>query len=130
MQTVYAWDGGRVLSIPGQYWWSLESDYLEEIAFAILYDHTADRELAEGRAKAFALEILRPLVTPSMIVESAIDAWLLAPASGPAPVRHPVPGTLAIRCAGCSVPIPVAARHFGLLSVFRTLCDACRGVAA
>lgn len=119
-----------MLSIPGQYWWFLESDHVESIAFSILFNHTADRELAEARAKAFTLEILGPIIGPASILESAIEAWLLADPRRPAPVRRPAPGGLVIRCAGCSTTIPVAARHFGLLAVFGTLCARCREVSA
>lgn len=114
-----------MLSIPGQYWWCLEAETLDGIAFGILFNHTADRELAEVRSKAFALEVLGPLVTPTMIVESAIDAWLLAPPNRPAPVWR-VSGALSIPCASCSAPLPVNVRHFDFLSVFGTLCDRCR----
>lgn len=126
---MYSFDGGRVLSIPGQYWWVLESETLDGIAFGILYNHTADRELAELRSKAFALEVLGPLAKPTMIVESAIEAWLMAPANRPAPVWK-VSGALSIRCAGCSTLLPVAVRHFEILSVFGTLCQSCREVPA
>jgi hypothetical protein len=119
-----------VLSIPGQYWWNLESETLDGIAFGILFNHTADRELAELRSKAFALEVLGPLVAPTQIVESAIDAWLMAAPNRPAPVRRPGPDSRAIPCTSCGARVPVAGRHFALVSVFGTTCDRCRGVAA
>lgn len=116
----------RVLSVPGQYWWSLEHERLDGIAFAILYNHTADRELAELRSKAFALEVLGSLAAPTMILDTAVDAWLMAPASRPAPIRRPVPGSLAIPCTSCGAPVAAASRHFSMISVFGTLCDGCR----
>lgn len=119
-----------MLSIPGQYWWKLESETLDGIAFGILFNHTADRDLAELRSKAFALEVLGPLVTPTMIVESAVDAWLMVPATRPAPVRRPASGSLAIPCTSCGAKVPAASRHFALISVFGLLCDRCRGVIA
>lgn len=115
-----------MLSIHGEPWWQFESEQRERIAFGILFHRTDDRELAEARAKVFALEVLGPLVGPATILESAIDAWLLADPRRPAPVRRLAPGGLVICCAGCSTTMPVAARHFGLLEVFGTLCDGCR----
>lgn len=120
----------RVLTCPSEYWWSLESETLDGIAFGILYSHTADRELAEARAKAFALEVLGPLAKPTMVVASAVDAWLLAGPSRPAPVHRRKPGSLAVRCSGCSTPIRIAGRHFGIVSIFGTLCERCRGASA
>lgn len=114
--------------MPGQYWWALEHETLDGIAFGILYSHTADRELAELRSKAFALEVLGPLAKPTMIVDSAIDAWLLADPGRPAPVRQTRPDSLVISCASCSAPIKIAGRHYGLVSVFGTRCNRCRGV--
>lgn len=115
--------------MPGEDWWALEHEQLDGIAFGILYHHTADRELAEARSKAFALEVLGPLAKPTLVVESAIDAWLMAPASRPAPVWR-ISGALSIQCARCPTLLPVAVRHFEVLSVFGTLCDRCRGVIA
>lgn len=131
-QTIYAWDGRRALTIQGEPWWRVESEHREWIAFVLLFHRTDDRELAEARAKAFALEVLGPLAAhaPATILASAVDAWLLAHPSRPAPTWRPAPRALVIPCASCRTPIPVAARHFGLLEVFGTLCQSCRRVPA
>jgi len=119
-----------VLSILGEPWWKLESEHRERIAFGILFHRTDDRELAEARAKAFALDVLQPLAAtpPATILASAVDAWLMADPRRPAPIRNL--GPVVIQCAGCTASIPVAALHVGVLRVFGTLCPSCREVPA
>lgn len=137
-QPIYLWDGFTRLRVLGEPWWLVEHEYPEGLARALLFHVTADAELADRRAKAFAQEILTPLWgAPASILTGAVEHWLLA--SGPADVKV---STLAaavatlpdlgarIRCAGCQDPIAMHPRHREFVTVFGTRCDRCRGVTA
>lgn len=123
-----------MLTVLGEPWWRFESAHRTEISYGLLYHVTGDRELAERRAKSFATEILDPLAgAPGSILSGAVEAWLL---TSPPRLVHERQGELelstecVIRCAGCQRPMTVHPRHFGLVEVFGTRCEECRGVPA
>lgn len=126
-QTVYHWDGRRRITVQGEPWWALESDWLDVLAAGVLYHLTGERELSDRLAHTFADQLLWPHVGHSIVILSgAVETWIHAVG---VPARAPVyqGPTRAIPCVLCATPVAVHPRHADLVSTFGAMCEACHG---